>query len=176
MPAVAGRAAAGQLQVAVVPALEPAELVAAVDGRDAVLCALGPQGRSADPVNTPGVQAVVEAMRTTGGRRVLAVSAAPLGPPGGGSAAYRAALPVLRRVLRDHYADLQQMEQLLRDSGLDWTVVRPPKLTDGPATGLQRTALEATAQGGEVSRADVAAAMLQLLADPASVGHAYGVA
>lgn len=176
VPAGTGRTAAGRLRVAVVPALEPAELVDAVAGRDAVLCALGPAGQSADPVNTPGVRAVVEAMRTTGGRRVLAVSAAPLGPPGGGPATYRAALPALRRMFRDHYADLEQMEQLLRDSGLDWTVVRPPKLSDGPATGLQQTALETTAPGGEVSRADVAASMLQLLADPASVGHAYGVA
>src|SRR5829696_442945 len=52
------------------------------------------------------------------------------------------ARPLLWRVLRAHYTDLAQMERLLRESGLDWTVVRPPRLTDGPATGRQRTALD----------------------------------
>ena len=41
--------------------------------------------------------------------------------------------PLIKVVLRKHYADLARMEDVLRDSGLDWTVVRPPRLTDKPA-------------------------------------------
>ena len=115
-------------------------------------------------------------MRAAGTRRVVAVSAAPVGPVAG-PLPYRAVVrPLLWRLFGEHYADLTLMERLLRDSGLDWTVVRPPRLTDGPATGRQRIALEAAARGIRVSRADVAAAMLDLLPDPASHGHAYGVA
>jgi hypothetical protein len=36
---------------------------------------------------------------------------------------------VVRAAFRRHYADLALMEDLLRDSSLDWTVVRPPRLT-----------------------------------------------
>ena len=48
--------------------------------------------------------------------------------------------PLTKAVLRKHYADLALMEDMLRESGLDWTVVRPPRLTDKPGTGNYRTA------------------------------------
>jgi NAD(P)H-binding len=37
--------------------------------------------------------------------------------------------PIVKRALRDHYADLVRMEDVLRASDLDWTIVRPPRLT-----------------------------------------------
>ena len=77
---------------------------------------------------------------------------------------------------RDVYADLECMEQVLAAGRADWTVVRPPYLTDGPATGAYRSALEANVPGGSISRADLARALLDVLADPASVRHAIGVA
>ena len=42
--------------------------------------------------------------------------------------------PLIKVVLRKHYADLARMEDVLRDSGLDWTVIRPPRLTDDALT------------------------------------------
>ena len=175
-----GRAAAtgepGRVRVAVVSGLAAAELAEAFAGRDAVLSALGPRGRGSDPtVNSRGIRAALAAMQATGTRRIVAVSAAPVGPAEG-PLVYRAAVqPLLWRFFGAHYSDLAEMERLLRESGLDWTVVRPPRLTDGRATGRRRTAREGMAGGLRVSRADVAAAMLDLLADPASSGHAYGV-
>ena len=65
--------------------------------------------------------------------------------------------PLAKAMFREHYADLALMEDLLRDSGLDWTVVRPPRLTDRPPTGRYRTAYGRNLQRGVfVSRADVA--------------------
>ncbi|WP_375373487.1 NAD(P)-dependent oxidoreductase [Micromonospora sp. ATA51] len=85
--------------------------------------------------------------------------------------------PAIRRVLRRHYADLALMEEVLRDSGLDWTVVRPPRLTDKPLTGAYRTAYGRNVRGGlTVSRADVAHAMRHLLDRPESVGRTVGIA
>jgi uncharacterized protein YbjT (DUF2867 family) len=66
-------------------------------------------------------------------------------------------------------------ETVLRESGLDWTTVRPARLTDRPGTGRPVITLDRPAPGASVSRADVAAAMLQLLPDAAAVGHAVGV-
>lgn len=176
-PTTSPAGAAGRLRVAVMAGLAPEALVDAVAGRDAVLSALGALGRGGDQtVNSRGIHAVVEAMRATGTRRVVAVSAAPIGPPAGGWATRRVARPLLWRLLRAHYTDLDRMERLLRESGLDWTVVRPPRLTDGPATGRPQLVVGGAARRSTVSRADVADAMLRLIADPAAVGRAVGVA
>ncbi len=51
----------------------------------------------------------------------------------------------------------------LRDSGLEWTIIRPGRLTDGPATG--RVSLGRDVASGEVSRADVAAVVAAVLDD-----------
>ena len=84
----------GRLHVAVVDSLSPGELVGAVSGRDAVVSALGPQGRSGDlAVNSRGVRAAVMAMQEAAVTRIVAVSAAPLFTDG--SLLFRA---VLRRV------------------------------------------------------------------------------
>jgi uncharacterized protein YbjT (DUF2867 family) len=69
------------------------------------------------------------------------------------------------------------MEDLLRDSGLDWTVIRPPKLTNKPLTGRYRTAVGQNVRGGfSVPRADVAHLMLAVLSQPATIGQAIGIA
>jgi uncharacterized protein YbjT (DUF2867 family) len=69
------------------------------------------------------------------------------------------------------------MEDVLRASGLDWTSVRPPYLTNGPSTGRYRTARERNVRRGlRLSRADAAHFMLQALAQPSTIGHAIAVA
>jgi uncharacterized protein YbjT (DUF2867 family) len=165
----------GRFRVAVVDSLSPGELVGPVSGRDAVLSALGPQGRSADPtVNSHGVRAAVMAMREAGTTRIVAVSAAPLCTDG--PLLFRRVLrPLAWAMFRPHYADLERMERVLRESGLDWTTVRPPKLSDRAGTGRASMVVDRAARGAVLPRADVAAAMLTLLPDATSVGHAIGL-
>ncbi|MFD3620609.1 NAD(P)H-binding protein [Streptomyces sp. NPDC058676] len=65
-------------------------------------------------------------------------------------------VPLTRAMFGRHYADLAVTEQTLRDSGLEWTVPRPPKLTDKPLTGTYRTAWNRNIRGGfSVPRSDV---------------------
>lgn len=59
----------------------------------------------------------------------------------------------------------------LRDSGLAWTILRPGRLTDDPATG--RVALDSTVERGDVTRADVAAVVATVLDEPGSAGHQW---
>jgi len=69
------------------------------------------------------------------------------------------------------------MEDVLRDSGLDWTAVRPPKLTDKPLTATYRTAIGRNIPGGwSISRADVAQCMLRVLEQPETFRQAVGLA
>lgn len=165
-------------------------LESAVAGADAVLSGLGPRSRSDTGVTGPGTRALVDAMRATGVRRIVVVSAAPVGTvpspgrphpprhdPGDGLLMRHVLSPIVKAVLRAHYADLAAMEDLLRDSGLDWTAVRPPRLTDGPLTGTYRTAFGRNIRGGAlISRADVAHLMLHVLDEPDTVGQTVGIA
>ena len=59
----------------------------------------------------------------------------------------------------------------LRDSGLEWTVVRPGRLTDDPATGLVR--IGADIPSGAISRTDVAAVIAATLDDDRSIGAQF---
>ena len=85
--------------------------------------------------------------------------------------------PVVKAALREHYADLARMEEVLRDSDLDWTIVRPPRLTDKPVTGTYRTSYGQNIRRGIfASRADVAHYMLLALDQPETFNRTVGVA
>jgi putative NADH-flavin reductase len=171
-------------------AADPAALQSAVGGADAVLSGLGPRSASDAGIASKGTRAIVQAMRATHVRRIVAVSAAPIGTvpspgrpdppkhdPGDGFVMRNLLSPLTKAALRKHYADLALMEDILRDSGLDWTVVRPPRLTNKPLTGTYRTTYGQNLRRGLlVSRADVAHLMLRVLDQPDTIMQAIGVA
>src|SRR5919202_241592 len=181
----------GQVRIvtADLAAANPAALESAVDGADAVLSGLGPQSNSETGVAWRGTQAIVQAMQATDVRRIVVVSAAPIGTvpspghpkppkhdPGDGFFMRNLHGPLVKAALRKHYADLALMEDILRDSGLDWTIVRPPRLTNGPLTGTYRTAYAQNLRRGFlVSRADVAHLMLRALAQPETIEQTIGI-
>ncbi|MET9657913.1 NAD(P)H-binding protein [Streptomyces sp. NPDC006510] len=157
---------------------EPEALREAVAGRDAVLSALGSRGRKADGIAERLTGSVLAAMEAEGVRRLLVVSATPVGPrPADDPLLDRLVRKMVGAILKEVYADLTRMEAALARSATDWTSVRPPKLTNGPLTGTYRTAVGGTPRSGRtISRADVAHAMLALVDDPASVKQGVGVA
>lgn len=152
---------------------DAAELAEAVRDADAVLSALGSRaGRGPTTVCSAGTGAIVRAMRSAGVARLVVVGAVPVAPlDRHDTVPYRLLVrPLLRAVLRRAYEDMERMESDLRTSGIDWTVVRPPQLTDGPPTGRYRTAVgHSLRRGYRISRADLAEEMLRVVADPATV-------
>ncbi|GAB2591468.1 SDR family oxidoreductase [Streptomyces capparidis] len=167
------------LEVVTADVTDPAALAPAVAGRDAVLSGLGARGRKGTGIASAAAGAILRAMAETGTRRFLAVSAVPVGPtPADEGVLYRSVvLPLLRAALREVYADLAAMEAEIRRGGAEWTVVRPPRLTDGPVTGRYRTAVGGRVRRGRsISRGDLAHAMLALAADPAAVKQVVEVA
>ena len=85
--------------------------------------------------------------------------------------------PLVKTALHERYADLALMEDVLRDSGLDWSAIRPPRLTNGPPTGTYRTAYGQNIRRGIlVSRADVAHLMLRVLEQPETIKQSIGIA
>jgi putative NADH-flavin reductase len=169
---------------------DPAVLASAFAGADAVLSGLGPRSRADAGVASQGTAAIVAAMTAAGVRRVLAVSAAPVATvpsaarpappkhdPGDGLVTRYLLSPLIKAVLGGVYADLARMEDILDASGLDWTVVRPPRLTNGPLTGNYRTAADRNIRRGlTISRADVAHLMLGMLDRPETARQAVRIA
>jgi putative NADH-flavin reductase len=169
---------------------DPAALESAVEGADAVLSGLGPRSTSEAGIASQGTRAIVQAMQATDVRRIVVVSAAPISTvpspgrpkppkhdPGDGFFMRYLLGPLTKAALRKHYADLALMEDILRDSGLDWTVVRPPRLTGKPLTGTYRTAYGQNLRRGIlISRADVAHLMLRVLDQPETIKQAIGLA
>lgn len=151
----------------------------AVAGADAVASALGSaQGRTPTTVYSAGVANILGAMERAGVRRFVGISATPVTPPDQVGALERLVVfPLLRRFFGEGYADMARMEQVLRASTADWTVVRPPQLTDRAATGSYRTAINSHLRGAlRISRADLAAAILDLIDDPRTIRAAVAVA
>lgn len=157
---------------------DEAAVRAAVAGRDAVLSGLGARGRKAGDVAERLTRQVLAAMEAEGTRRLLVVSAAPVGPePADDPLLDRTVRKVIGAVLKEVYADLTRMEAALAAGAAGWTSVRPPKLTDGPLTGKYRTVVGGTPRSGRsIARADVAHAMLALIDEPAAVRQGVGVA
>jgi putative NADH-flavin reductase len=171
-------------------AADPAALRSAIGGADAVLSALGARSKAEAGVAWQGTRAITEAMQVAGVRRIVVVSAAPVGTvpsparpqppkhdPGDGFFMRHLAYPILKSALPGVYADLAQMEDVLRASDLDWTAVRPVRLTGKPVTGRYRTAYGQNVRHGLfISRADVAHCMLAVLDQPETFRQTVGIA
>jgi uncharacterized protein YbjT (DUF2867 family) len=169
---------------------DAAALESAVEGADAVLSGLGPRSRSEAGIASHGTRAIVHAMQAAGARRLIVVSAAPIGTvpspdrpmppkhdPGDGFFMRHLFGHLAKAMFREHYVDLALMEDIVADSGLDWTVVRPPRLTDRPLGGAYRTAYGQNLRGGwSVPRSDVAHLMLRLVDRHDSIKQVVGIA
>jgi uncharacterized protein YbjT (DUF2867 family) len=168
------------LEVFRVPGLTSAgPLLEAVDGSDAVISGVGPRGRKDGPVASGSTRSILAALSETGVRRFVAVSAAPLGPaaPDESFLNRRLLLPMINAFAADVYADLRVMEADIVSSATDWTIVRPPKLTNGRLTGVYRTTIGGTvSRGYTISRGDVAHLMLAAVDDPAMADQPVGLA
>ncbi|MGX2996705.1 NAD(P)-dependent oxidoreductase [Streptomyces sp. JNUCC 64] len=168
----------GVLEVVGSDLTDPDGVRTAVAGRDAVLSALGPRDRRDPGVTARLTRAVLTAMAAEDVRRLLVVSASPLGTaPPGEPLTDRVLGAVVNRVFRSAYDDLRAMEAALAASTAEWTAVRPPRLLDGPGTGGYRTSVGGNPPSARsIRRADVAHAMLALIDDRATVRQAVGVA
>jgi len=146
-------------------------------GADAVVFALGHVGGGDVTVMTDGIRATLEAMRNAGVTRLVAISASGHTTEGDGAFTRALVKPLLGLFLRDAFADMRTMERVIRASGLDWTILRPPMLTDGEARGRYRERRDGNVRGHfRLSRADLADAVLGVLEDPSATHATVSVA
>lgn len=158
---------------------DDASVEAAVGGHDAVVSALGVgSSRASTTLYSDGTGAIIRAMRATGVDRMICVSAAGFIIDRHDSLLLRLLVkPLLMRVMREPYADMQRMEQIVRDSDVNWTVIRPAKLTDGEQSGEYRTAVgHNVASGYTISRRDIADCIVRRLEEPTAEGGVVSIA
>jgi len=137
--------------------LDPAVVDTAMAGQEAVCCVLGVKTPWEQPrLFSEGTTRLLAAMKQAGVRRIVCITGIGAGDSKGhGGFLYdRIVFPLL---LSGVYADKDRQESLIRASDMDWTIVRPGFLTNGPLTGHYRalTGL-AGVTAGKISRADVA--------------------
>ena len=153
-------------------ATDPETLACAVHGVDAVIVTLG-TGPSLKPVLlfSKATRHLVAAMRAAGVHRLIVVTGLGAGDSRGhGGFLYdRVFFPLfLERI----YEDKDVQETMVRESGLEWTIVRPGLLTSGPASGRWQALVDPQSwRAGRISRADVAAFLIAELESGRFKGH-----
>jgi putative NADH-flavin reductase len=167
-----------RLRVVTADVMDPPSISQAVEDADAVISALGPRGTGPTTVIRDSVHSIIAAMDKTGSRRFVEVSGSIVADEGESLYMRYLVKPLARRTFLRHVcADMRAGENEIRGSDLDWTIVRPPSLNDKQATGSYRTAIDQNLPHGfSVSRADLAAYMLALVDDPASVHRHVAIA
>jgi nucleoside-diphosphate-sugar epimerase len=134
---------------------------------DAIVSLVGGRPFREDaPPDWDGNRNLIDAARAAGIRRFVLVSSI-------GAGASRATAPWIARLVLGRFMALKtRAEDYLRESGLDWTIVRPGHLTDKPASGRGQL-LEDEHVSGAIPRADVAALVERVLHDDGTVGRTY---
>ena len=155
-----------KLQVIKGNVLDFASLERAIQGQDVVLCTLGLPPMDKSNLRANGTKNIIRAMEKTGVKRFICQSS-------GGVGDSSDTLPFLMKylivpfMLRRAFADHEIQENYIKESQLDWIIVRPAALTDGEHTGSYQHGYTADNKTVtfKISRADTADFMLKQLAD-----------
>lgn len=130
---------------------------AAIAGQDVVLSALGPTQKN-DPLCEDATRCILAGMQAHGVQRLISLSAYGASE----SRTHDLYSKMVWMAVGSKMRDKERMETLIRSSPVDWTLVRPPGLTDGPRTGVYRTGSDVPVGVlARLSRADVAEFMLR---------------
>lgn len=144
--------------------LDSTKVADTVAGTDAVLIALGQTKTSPKDVQTRGTRNIVAAMKEHGVWRLVSLTGAGVRDPRDEpKLADKAITFLLKRLQPDVLKDAEGHAEVIRKSGLEWVLVRGPRLTDGPRTGEYRVGYVGKNSGTRASRADVAEFMLRQL-------------
>jgi len=142
-----------------------------LEGKDAVISALGTNTiRKPTILYSEGNKNLLKAMKKKGVRRAFfilasAIEISPVLP----FYVRLAEKYIVQKILRHMYDDLLLMEDIIKETDIDWTIMRPPRLTDKPATGKYRFAINSFLKNClSISRADVAHFMINNITNEAT--------
>jgi putative NADH-flavin reductase len=160
-----------RLRVMAGDVLDQQAVAEAIKGQDAVLLVLGHTKSSPKDILTRGTEHVLAAMKQHGVRRLINITGAGVADPNDQPRLFNKFMSfLLKRLAADLLADSERQTRMIRESGLDWTIVRVPVLNDNPPSGNVRAGYVGNGTGARIARADVADFMLRQL-DDASYLH-----
>jgi len=155
-------------------ALDPASVAQAVQGQEAIICALGAGSElKKTTIRTTGTINIISAMKKYNVKRIMVVTAMGVGESW-------KTLSLLNKLffatlLKSSRDDHEAQEAIVKESGLEWTIVRPSGLTDIPLTASYAIGENILAKTSKIARADVAHAILKDLHENAFVQKAVTI-
>jgi putative NADH-flavin reductase len=137
---------------------EPETFKSAMVGKDAVVSCLGYHKREPTTVYSEGITNIMKAMQAGGVKRLICLSNGAIEIPQDESYLIKFKIKnILQRIFKYSIADMLLMENILKDSGLNWTVIRPSRLLNSLKTGKYRVSINRNiAKPSSVSRKDLA--------------------
>ncbi len=151
---------------------DTAAIEQAIAGSDAVISALGPSTNKPVLEISQAMERVIAAMKKEGVRRIVITAGAGVRAPGDEPGLTDKAIVTLLKLLNGNVLkDMSAAVTDVQNSGLDWTVLRGPMLTDDPAKGEYRMGAVGKDIGTKLTRADFAAALLAAATDPQLIGQ-----
>ena len=163
------------LQVVRGDVLDATVVEGAVAGQEVVFSTIG-TGAKRTTLREDGTRNIVKRMEKTGVRRLICQSSLGVGDSCANLPFFTKHI-IVSIFLRHAFADHERQEAIVKQSSLDWTIVRPSQLKDGPRTGVYRHGFPITDRQikGKISRADVADFMLKQLTDDTYLHQTPGV-
>ena len=155
-------------------AFDPASVSQAVQGQDAVICVLGSgTDLKKTMIRAKGTINIVNAMQKNNIRRLMVVTAMGVAESWEDLSLFNKFIfaVLMKNIREDHEAQ----EASIKESNLDWTIVRPSGLTDTPRTGIYSVGENIPAITSRISRADVADLILKELIENALIGKAVTI-
>jgi putative NADH-flavin reductase len=167
-----------RLDVVTADVMNPGEIAPTVAEADVVISALGAPSKGPTTVLQDSTRSIIEAMNMTGAcRLVTTISGSMVDDTGDGLIMHYLGKPITRRILRNVCSDMRVAEGEIHTSKLDWTIFRPPRLTDKSGTGKYRVAIDRNVPHGfTIARDDLATSVLERLIDPTTTGKHVFVA
>ena len=153
---------------------DPISVAQAIKDQDAVICALGAGSElKKTTVRTTGTINIIHGMQENDVKRLMVVTAMGVGESWDTlSFVNKLFFAILLKSSRD---DHEAQEAAVKESGLDWTIIRPSGLTESPRTGVYDVGEHIPATTSKIARADVADLILKELEQNALVGKAVTI-
>ena len=146
----------------------------ALEGQDAAICALGAgSDLKKTTIRTSGTINIISGMQKHKVKRLIVVTAM-----GTGDSWNRLSLVnkfFYATLLKSSREDHESQETAVKESGLDWTIIRPSGLTDAPRTGIYEFGENIPADTSRISRADIADLILKELNQNALISKAVTI-
>ncbi|MDB5110172.1 MAG: family oxidoreductase [Mucilaginibacter sp.] len=166
------------LQIVQGDIMKPETLDKYLENKDVVISAIGKNSLKKTTLYSQGNKNLIDAMKRAGVNRAFFISASGLEVNPTHSLLVKFLTKfILQTLLRNMYADLWKMEKIVKESNINWTIMRPPKLLNSPETGKYRTAIDHYLNNGlEISRADVAHFIVNNLTNKAIIKKTVEIA